>query len=138
MGGDQGAPPEDGIAHRAIKPEDDEFAEGDQLDGDQALPDEPSQSIEIQEEDDYDDEDGAAFLKEAVQPPAAKQSVKDLVRQKSTASKASRTSQKREAGWAGNGVGSGTLQQQKKANEQAISRKTIQPQNPVRLFDIKK
>ena len=44
---------------------------------------------------------------------------------KNIASRFSKKSEKKEAGWAGNGLGSGTLQQQKKVDEKNIGRQEI-------------
>ena len=44
---------------------------------------------------------------------------------KNIASRFSKKSEKKEAAWAGNGLGSGTLQQQKKVDEKNIGRQEI-------------
>ena len=84
---------------------DDEFGTGDLLKGDQGANNEEVQLIEEDAFDSDADEEDKQFLKDLSKPVAKKEPLK---KQKSTVSK---QSAKREQAWAGNGLGSGTLQE---------------------------
>jgi len=105
--GDQGAPPSD-----------DEFGEGELLKGDQNMNIEDDIIVQDEEEDDEADEEDKKFLEE-ISKPAAKAAEQKL------AAAVSKQSAKRETNWAGNGLGSGTLQEQKKKDDAALARKNI-------------
>ena len=100
---DQGAPPMD-----------DEFAEAEIDAGDQNMNMGGDDDFILNEEDEVDqeaDDEDKEFLKQIDKPNVTKK-----------ASRMSQQSAKREQGWAGNGLGSGSLQKQKKQDDAQINR----------------
>ena len=122
LAGDQGAPPMQGGG--------DEFGEEDILEGDQALNpnvDDGEESLMI--EADFSDDENRKFINELKgnkNPASAKNN--KATAQKSTTSK---QSVQRENSWAGNGLGSGTMQQQNKKSDAGISRQTTEFAKPM-------
>ena len=112
LAGDQGAPPRRGGSG-------DDFGEDDLLQGDQGMNPGMGDGEDFDSEADEEDRNFLADIGGPKKPAAAKSGI---AAQKSTTSK---QSVQRENSWAGNGLGSGSLQVQKKKDEADISRKNI-------------